>query len=76
MTRASLWVMASWIAIHHKLIDVRRLGRCLDAVPDELGSAAAGAALDVALTLAGSVKPLKALRRLVVPWRRRDRSSR
>ncbi len=37
------WVMASWIAVHHKLIDVRRLGRLLDAMPDDLGSAAAGA---------------------------------
>lgn len=57
------WVMASWIAVHHKLLDVRRLGRLLDAVPDDLGSATVGAALDVALTLAGNMKPLKALRR-------------
>lgn len=57
------WVMASWIAVHHKLIDVRRLGRLLDAIQDDPGSAVAGAALDVALTLAGNVKSLKALRR-------------
>jgi MarR family protein len=65
------WVMASWMAEHIKLADVRRLGRLLDEVaaggdrsPEEaLASAAAGAAIDVALTLSGrAVKPLKALR--------------
>jgi hypothetical protein len=65
------WVTASWVAVHVKLLDVRRLGRLLDQLPasssesaeEELASAAAGAAIDVALTLTGTaVKPLRGLR--------------
>ncbi|HLL81134.1 MAG TPA: hypothetical protein VK420_00730 [Longimicrobium sp.] len=47
------FVAASWIGVHHTLVDMRRLGRILEKL-DELGSAVAGAMLSVADEVAGS----------------------
>ncbi len=56
------WVMASWIARHFKLINMRRMGRVLDEVDDAFTSAVVGAAIDVALLMEGNLKPLVTLR--------------
>lgn len=52
---------ASWIGVHHTLVDVRRLGRILETL-DELGSAVAGAMLSVANEVAASDRLLAAQR--------------
>jgi hypothetical protein len=41
------WVAASWLAVHHELVDARRLGRILDRVSEQ-ASAITGALLDLA----------------------------
>jgi hypothetical protein len=55
------FVAASWIGVHHTLVDMRRLGRILDGL-DDLGSAVAGAMLSVANQVAGSDRLLAAQR--------------
>jgi hypothetical protein len=55
------FVAASWIGVHHTLVDMRRLGRSLEKL-DELGSAVAGAMLAVAYEIAGSDRLLAAQR--------------
>lgn len=55
------FVAASWIGVHHTLVDMRRLGRILESL-DELGSAVAGAMLSVANEVAGSERLLAAQR--------------
>lgn len=47
------FVAASWLGVHHHLVDVRRLGRVLVAL-EPIGSAVAGALLTVANEVAGS----------------------
>lgn len=46
-------VAASWIGLHHTLVDMRRLGRSLESL-DAPGSAVAGAMLSVANEVASS----------------------
>jgi hypothetical protein len=55
------FVAASWIGVHHTLVDVRRLGRILEKL-DGLGSAVAGAMLAVANEIAASDRLLAAQR--------------
>jgi hypothetical protein len=55
------FVAASWIGVHHTLVDMRRLGRVLENL-DELGSAVAGAMLAVANEVVGSDRLLAAQR--------------
>lgn len=47
------FIAASWLGIHHQLVDLRRLGRVLESL-DEMGSAVAGAMLSVANEVADS----------------------
>ncbi|HEX8212247.1 MAG TPA: hypothetical protein VF584_18875 [Longimicrobium sp.] len=55
------FVAASWIGVHHMLVDMRRLGRILEKL-EELGSAVAGAMLAVANEVAASDRLLAAQR--------------
>lgn len=55
------FVAASWLGVHHTLVDMRRLGRTLENL-DELGSAVAGAMLSVANEAAASDRLLAAQR--------------
>jgi len=64
------FVAASWIGVHHTLVDMRRLGRVLEKL-DEVGSAVAGAMLGVANEVAASDRLLAAQRYcspLAEPW--------
>lgn len=51
------WVAASWLAVHHALVNARRLGSLVDAI-EPLGRAAAGAMLGVAREHAGPATSL------------------
>jgi hypothetical protein len=55
------FVAASWIGVHHTLVDMRRLGRIVEKL-DVLGSAVAGAMLAVANEIAGSERLVAAQR--------------
>lgn len=55
------FVAASWIAVHHTLLDTRRLARIFAGL-DDPGSAVAGALLSVANQVAGSDRLLAAQR--------------
>lgn len=55
------FVAASWIGVHHTLVDMRRLGRILEML-EGFGSAVAGAMLAVANEIAGSDRLLAAQR--------------
>lgn len=55
------FVAASWVGVHHTLVDMRRLGRILEKL-DALDSAVAGAILAVANEVAASDRLLAAQR--------------
>ncbi|HEX8453778.1 MAG TPA: hypothetical protein VF647_16870 [Longimicrobium sp.] len=55
------FVAASWIGVHHTLVDVRRLGRIVEKL-GEVGSAVAGAMLAVANEVAASDRLVAAQR--------------
>lgn len=63
------WVMTSWLAVHGKLVNLRRLGRMLDALAksvaptERLASAALGAAFDVAASFTGTARALRSVRK-------------
>lgn len=51
------WCIASWLSVHHELVNTRRLGRMLDAL-DGIDSALAGALLEIALLQNGDASTL------------------
>lgn len=65
------WCVASWLSVHHELIDTRRLGKLLDQLqPPE--SALAGALLEVALQQSPRAANLESLGAHCRPLRRRE----
>jgi len=51
------WCIASWLAVHHEMVNTRRLGRMLGSL-DTLHSALAGALLEIALLQTSDVPAL------------------
>lgn len=56
------WVAASWLAVHHNLVNTRKLGRLLDR-QDPLSRAMAGALMSVALEIAPAAAQLRSVAR-------------